>query len=323
MTSQQQQLIVTAIEQSIMSLGSASKVATKCGLNDRYISSMRSGRPDEALKDSHWRRAAQALGVNLSGWQVVTSTSNMQDAWMWLSDAQAHKMFLAVSSVAGSGKTAACKNYRDADRARSVHYFDVGHSETNKVDFLRRLAQSLGIDTRGQGYLSANRLSDLVIEWFVARLDSRPLLIVDEACKLTDKALRFFISLYNAVEGKMGCVMLGTENLEKRIKRGVHHNVNGFDEIDSRFGRRYLRFSGVTLGEARDICAANGITDRSLQKSLFDECDPVTVVAGDGGTVKVLRDVRFLKRKVEREQLLAADAAVADVEPSGSMTDEQ
>ncbi len=300
MTTQLKQLIRTGIESAIDQYGSAAKVATKVGLNGAYISMMRNAKGDETLKDEHWAQVAKILGVNMTGWQTV-DIINTRIIRQVLTDAQDKCMFFAISHPAGSGKTAAARDYQAANAARECYYYHVPHGETNKVDFLRSLAQSLGIDTKGSGYLSANRLAELVIEFFTKRLDRRPLLIVDEADKLTDKAMRFFIALYNAVEGQMGCCILGTDNLEKTVKNGVNRQRNGFDEIDSRFGRRFIHLVGISKREAAAICAANGITNAQTQAELFQECEPVRI-QGAKQSMEVLKDLRRLKRCIEREQ---------------------
>lgn len=298
MTTTFKQRITQAIESFIADGGSAAQVARMSGLNDAYISLIRNNKPGETIKNEHWQKIASALNVRMEGWQTV-ETQNLRIVHTVLQDAKDNSLFMAVSHNAGSGKSLACREFTAVNSTRLVFLYKVEHGETNKIDFLRSLAQTLGIDTKGQGYLSANRMADMIIEFFKRRLDQAPLLIVDEADKLTDKALRFFISLYNAVEGRMGCVILGTENLEKKIKSGVHHNRNGFDEIDSRFGRRFIRLTGVTKLECRAICKANGIDNTKMADAIFEECEPVT----NTYNMRVLRDLRPLERKIKRELL--------------------
>lgn len=299
MTANNIEKIREALLEFLSTGGSAANIARKAGLNEAYLSFARNNQV-EKLKDEHWTKIGNALGVTWDNWQVV-DTQNTRIVQTVLDDARNSSLFMAVAHNAGSGKSVACAQYTQASGG-AVYLYQVPHSETNKVDFLRGLAQSLGIDTKSAGYLSANRLADIVIDFFVRRLHNKPLLIIDEADKLTDKALRFFISLYNAVEGRMGCVILGTENLEKKIKSGVNHNRNGFDEIDSRFGRRYIRLVGITKQECRAICKANGIDSPTLADQLFDECEPVV----SAHNVRVLRDLRPLSRKITRELLKMA-----------------
>ncbi|MBL7779964.1 MAG: ATP-binding protein [Saprospiraceae bacterium] len=309
MTNSQKNAIRVAIEREIESLGSAAKVANKCQLNQAYISFMRNTAQWKRLilKDEHWIRVAKALGVKPDAWQIV-ETMNTRTVVHVMEDAKERSMFMAISYNAGSGKTANAIEYAKVNKTENVFYFAVNHADTNKVQFIRGLGTALGLDmSRMSG--TANILADSIIEFFVLRLDSRPLLIVDEADKLTDQALKFFITLYNAVEGRMGCVIMGTENLQKKIKRGVKNASNGFDEIDSRFGRRYIGLQGVTKHEAMKICDANGVSDKQLQAQIFEDSGPVTTVIS-GRSVKVLNDLRPLVRLVQREKLRMEEQAM-------------
>ena len=44
-------------------------------------------------------------------------------------------------------------------------------------------------------------------------------MVLDEADKLSDQVLYFFISLYNKLEDRVGIILCATDYLEKRIKK--------------------------------------------------------------------------------------------------------
>jgi type II secretory pathway predicted ATPase ExeA len=274
------------------------QIARMAGINAAYISLIRNNNEGDTIKPEHYNAIARALNVRVDGWQTV-ETRNLRIVTQVLNDARHNSLFMAVAHNAGAGKSVACREYIAANPAKAVYFYQVEHQKTNKADFMRGLIKSLGIETRGKGYMSSNRMADEVIQFFTRRLDQYPLLIIDQANDLTANALSFFISLYNAVQGRMGCVMLGTENLEQTIKRGVSVNRMGFDELDSRFGRKYIKLMGVDKAECRDICKANGIADENLSDALFRECEPATNERGQ----QVLRDLRPLERKIQRELL--------------------
>lgn len=301
------QTIREAVLREKSRLGSQRAVAKKCGLNESYISQIITGN-HATLLDEHWAQVARALDLLASDWRDVP-TNDRRAALGILEAAKQRALFVAVASPAGGGKTAACRQYRDDNAHRAVFYYRVEHPNMGKTEFLKRLGAALGIEQKQGAYLNANGLADAIIGFFTERLGERPMLVVDEADKLGDKALGFFISLYNIVEGKMGCAILGTEHLEKRIKSGVQWQRNGFDELDSRFGRRYIRLDGATLNEVRQICEANGIADRDAQKQIFEECSPVRIMLG-GQSVSVLKDLRPLRRKIEREKMMGAQQQV-------------
>lgn len=301
MDKKQQEVIRRAVNQEVARLGSQVAVARKVGLNHAYISQIVTGN-HSTLKEEHWAQVAERLDVLVTDWKLV-DTNNGRQMHGLLETAKQNAMFVAVSSNAGSGKTVTCRQYREQNARRSVYYYRVEHASMGKTEFLKRLAAALGLDTLEGSYRNGNGIADAVIAFFGQRLHEQPLLIVDEADKLNDKAICFFISLYNVVEGKMGCVIIGTDHLERRVKKGVEWQKNGFDEIDSRFGRRFVRLDGYTLAEVRNICSANGLQDPDIQRSLFEECGPASVMIGTQ-SFKVLRDLRPLRRKVERELLL-------------------
>ena len=93
------------------------------------------------------------------------------------------------------------------------------------------------------------------------KMQEAPLLILDEADKLSDKVLYFFISLYNALEGECGLLMVATSHLELRIRKGVKANRKGYNEIWSRVGRKCVTLKGVSAADITAVCEANGVTD--------------------------------------------------------------
>ncbi len=147
-----------------------------------------------------------------------------------------------------------------------------------------------------------------VIDFFQQRAKYKPLLIIDEADKLRPAALRSLIPIYNELEEQLGMVIMGTDNLEKEVKRGVRFDKKGFDEIDSRFGRNFIHLVGATQKDVADICAANGITDTVLQTSIFKECEPRQIMVQNQPRT-VVEDLRRVKRAVQRELLLMQEAA--------------
>ncbi|SDE82393.1 ATP-binding protein, partial [Riemerella columbipharyngis] len=244
---------------------------------------------------------AQELGFVSNTWQLA-ETLNFKKVTNVLNDAKNAGLFMAISYKAGSGKTAALTHYAELNNENFVFYIQA--REWAKREFLRELCQNLGIKEE-KGYTSVDTLGMKVIEFFTKRKGKYPLLIVDEADKLKPSALRWFITLYNELEDEMGLIIAGTENLEKTIKKGVKYNKLGFDELDSRFGRKFINnLIGARLQDVEAICTANGISDKSGIKKIFDECEPTSIIV-QGQSIKVVEDLRRLKRVIKRELLNA------------------
>lgn len=296
MTNIQKNEIVQTIQEEKKRLGSYMRVATKVGVSEATISQMINGNWDN-IKDTMWQKVATQLGMNAKHWHIA-KTLSFKQITNYVKATKERSLFMAISCKAGSGKTATLKTFAERNKEQSVFYIQA--REWGKRDFLTELCRILGVDT-GKGHISIDNLGMKVISFFAKRKDKKPLLIVDEADKLKPSALRWFITLFNELEDEIGVIIAGTENLEKTIKKGVKYSKLGFDEIDSRFGRKFVNdIVGARLVDVEMICEANGITDKDLIKKIFEELNPKEVTTA-GGTARFIEDLRRLKRIIQRE----------------------
>lgn len=301
MTNLQKNEIIQLIENEKEVLGSFAKVSTKCDVSTATISQM-INHNHELIKPEMWLKVGSALGFSSNEWQIA-ETLGYKKVSNICNDAKNEALFMILSDNAGIGKSASLENYYKSHSDDNVFYMEC--REWAKREFLTELCQKLGINT-GKGYLHIDKLGEKVSEFFRQRNNKKPLLIIDEADKLKDSGLRWFIHLYNQNEDKMGCIISGTDHLEKRIKDGVRLKRLGFDEIESRFGRSYIHLIGATQNDTRLICAANGIQDKAKQTQIFTECNPISKtlkVGDDSQNIKVIEDLRRLKRVIKRERL--------------------
>lgn len=290
--------LVKTIQEEKKRLGSYMRVATKVGVSEATISQMINGNWDN-IKDTMWQKVATQLGMNAKHWHIA-ETLSFKQITNYVKATKERSLFMAISCKAGSGKTATLKTFAEQNKGQSVFYLQA--REWSKRDFLMELCRILGVDT-GKGYTSVDKLGLKAIDFLSNRKGKNPLLIIDEADKLKPSALRWFITLYNELEDEIGVIIAGTENLEKTIKRGVKYNKLGFDEIDSRFGRKFISdIVGARLTDVEMICQANGITDKDLIKSIFQELKPKEITTA-GGIAEFIDDLRRLKRIIQRELL--------------------
>lgn len=302
MTNLQKTSIVQLIHQEKERLGSYRQVATKADVSEATITQMK--KENWALiKDEMWLKVGIAVGYNSNEWQIA-ETLNYKKVSKICDDAKTHSLFMMIVDKAGIGKSAPLKSYSQINRESGVFY--IRCREWAKREFLTELCTTLGIDT-GKTYIHVDKLGMKVVEFFAKRTGVKPILIVDEAGKLKDSALRWFIHLFNEREDEMGVIASGTPDLEQRITRGVKLKKMSFDEIESRFGRSYINLIGATLECTRKICVANGISDTKLQKQIFDDLNPVfkeiQVSKEQATNIKVIDDLRRLKRVIIREKI--------------------
>jgi hypothetical protein len=305
MTNLQKKEIVITIENAITNLGSANKVAIKCGVSSATISQMKSENWD-LIRDDLWLKVASALGHNFSEWKVAPTTNfkMMQSA---IGTAKKQKLFIPIAYNAGAGKTEGIKGFI-ATSSEPYNYF-LKCRQWAAREFIENLLLNLGLAIP-RGYNSIDSLGQTVIDFFVERKMYAPTLILDQANSLKASAIKFIIHLYNELEDEMSLIVVGTEALEVEIKRGVRYNKGGYDEIDSRLGRNYIKLIGNTLNDTRRICEANGIIDKKQQKSIFDECRPKYKMVEIGGSktqILVVEDTRRIKRIVIRERSIISN----------------
>ncbi|MDD4747127.1 MAG: ATP-binding protein [Salinivirgaceae bacterium] len=280
--------IVELLDNFVDHKGSANKAAkTLTTVSGGTISNMKSGKWT-SIADGLWlameREIKQQFAVqnsteNLKQWNIV-ETRDYVAMQQFMSDAQTDALVLAITGEAGSGKSIAIKDY--ASKNHEVYALSCSSYWRPRL-FLSNLLRAMGRDSGGY---SVGEMMDEIV--YHIKRDTAPLIILDEADKLPDEVLYFFISMYNEVEEHCGIVLCATDNLEKRIKRGLRLNKKGYKEIYSRIGRRFIKLAGGTDHDIAQVCMANGITEPKHINSVVDD--------SDGDFRRVKRKVYGLKK---------------------------
>ena len=203
------------------------------------------------ISEDMWKRLESQLVKN-EGWQIF-STRAYQDMTLYMGYCQQHSSVMWIAAPAGIGKSTASSSY--AALHRNVFRLTCAPDMT-RSDFVHELAGQVGVRTNGMSIRSAFAE---VLRHLVTL--ERPLLVFDEADKLADSVMFYFISIYNALEDRCGIVFLSTAAIKKRITNGVLRDKKGYDEIESRICRRYVDLTPVSAGEIEQICLANGLQD--------------------------------------------------------------
>jgi hypothetical protein len=300
LTTVQKNEILQLVEDEKQRLGSFRAVANKCRISEATISLLRKG-SYAAEGDDIYTTIALALGFEFdSGNWNIAETTNFRIINEVLNDAKAESMFMGIAHKAGSGKTATSDVYLANNKRNGT--FKVDCKEWNGRAFLFEIVREIGAELP-KGYASVNDLIESISEAFKRMAHLKPLLILDQANSLKAPALRTLIHLFNECEDLLGLVILGTENMECEIKRGARLNKPGYDEIDSRFGRKYIHLIGATLADTRKICDANGVIDKETQSRIFQACEPSKITLEDGMSIRAIEDIRRLKRLIKRERI--------------------
>ncbi len=234
------------------------------------------------ISNELWRTVASQVGYSVKGqWQTV-ETKSYKVLTRLLQDAKDYSNVFAITAPAGSGKTQASKAFK----RQNQNVFHIVCAEYfNRRSFLMKLLKQMGKDHSG----SVNEMMDEVVEAML-ELDS-PIIIMDEADKLNDTVLYFFITLYNQLQGQCAMVLLATDYLSKRLMKGRRTKRKGYEEIFSRLGRKFIPLPENDRNDVTAICRENGIEDQETIMTIFNDCEG---------------DLRRVERLVHREKMKAA-----------------
>ena len=274
MNTQTKQAIKQSLIEYIERFESQNKAANSLqGVSSATISQIVNNNWD-LIKDEMWRNIANQIGYDENKWEVV-ETRDFRMLNSILNDAQEHSNVFAVVGSAGTGKTATLKTYAAHNKKT---YLLQCNEYWNRKFFLAELLTRMGRDYSG---LTVAEMMHEAVK--ILKIQEKPLIILDEADKLSDQVLYFFITLYNQLEDNCGILLCATDHLAKRIKRGIKLNKKGYNEIYSRIGRKFIELKGVGSTDVNQICQANGITDKAQIKEIFEDSE---------------FDLRRVKRKV-------------------------
>lgn len=222
------------------------------GISAGTVSQILAGK-DELIGDGMWRNLQIQVCTSTSDWQY-TETTAFKDIYYALDDAQKYQNVTWIVSPAGSGKSKTAQIYT---REISNVFVILCSEDMRKSDFIREIASRVGIKTDDM------RLRESLSATINALIQMQsPLLVFDEADKLSDPVFAYFINLYNHLEDECGIAFMSTSYMEHRMDLGLRYNKRGYAEMNSRIGRKFFEVSLNSANDVYSLCVANGITER-------------------------------------------------------------
>lgn len=236
----------------------------------------------ELISDAMWRSVGKQVGwSNKAAWQHV-DTRDSRKLMMFIEDSKAYGNTHAIIGATGTGKSYVSE--LASRRLPNIYILECADYWTKK-DFLTELLSKLGKDAGG---MTVAVMMETIITSLL-RMEE-PVIILDEADKLSDHVLYFFITLYNKLRNSCGIILLATEHLEQRIRRGCKLGKKGYAEIYSRVARRFPPLKGASAKEIEAIARANGISNDHELAEIVNDCDG---------------DLRRVERAVLKQKLIA------------------
>nr|DAQ51289.1 MAG TPA: AAA domain protein [Caudoviricetes sp.] len=279
----EKELIAQKLREYCTAQGGQNKAAnTLKGVSAATISKILNGDWD-TIAEGMWHNVSKQIGSSAEGWSLV-GTSVYDELTELLECAQTDSQVMAIVGSAGCGKSATIRQYASThDEVTAI----VCSEYQNRTSWLSAVMEAMGIDSRGLSV--AEKIGQIVRR--LKRAD-KPLLILDEADKMSDQVLYFFVTLYNELEGHCGVVLCATQYLDKRLVRGLRSGRKGYEEVYSRIGRQCIQLSVLSPEDISLVCVANGITGERKVRKIADEAEC---------------DLRRVRRAVWREHQLAKE----------------
>lgn len=264
MTQTDKLTIVEHLDRYIAQKGSQNKVSAEMKTVSAATLSQMRNHNWENIAEEMWRKVSAFLGIGTNEWKFA-ETGNSKLLLNLFSESQNFALVLAITGNAGSGKTETAKKYE----AENKNVFRLSCNEYwDKKWFLRELLSKMGKETDGM------TLPEMMFKAVqTLKATAHPKIILDEADKLTDTVLLFFITLYNELEGHCGITIMATQYLEKRIRRGIAMQKKGYREIYSRVGLRFIELDQTTYADIKSVCVANELTDEQAIRAIAKDAD--------------------------------------------------
>nr|DAP16172.1 MAG TPA: AAA domain protein [Caudoviricetes sp.] len=283
MEQKEKELIAARLREYCATQGGQNKAAnTLKGVSAATISKILNGDWD-TIAEGMWHNVSKQVGSSAESWSLV-STSVYDELTELLECAQQDSQVMAIVGSAGCGKSATIRQYASThDEVTAI----VCSEYQNRTSWLSAVMEAMGLDPRGLSV--AEKIGQIVRR--LKRAD-KPLLILDEADKMSDQVLYFFVTLYNELEGHCGVVLCATQYLDKRLVRGLRSGRKGYEEVYSRIGRQCIQLSVLSPEDISLVCVANGITGERKVRKIADEAEC---------------DLRRVRRAVWREHQLAKE----------------
>lgn len=263
-TNEEKEMIRVRLGEYCEMKGSQKRAATSLvGVSPATVTQIVTGKW-ELINEKMWRSIAAQIGVKQTRWNIV-ETRNYKALSDIFADAQENALVLAVCGEAGTGKSLTAAHYG----AENPNVYVLACSEYwNRKTFLRELLRVMGKNPAG------DTVGDMVDDVVMAlKRRENPLIILDEADKLSDQVMFFFITFYNKLEDYCGIVLMATDYLEKKVRRGLRLNKKGYKEIYSRIGRRFVAMPGLSETDISDVCRANGVEGLREIDTVKKDCE--------------------------------------------------
>jgi DNA-binding Xre family transcriptional regulator len=213
----------------------------------------------EMVSDEMLLKIINALKVDRTGEYRLIKTENFNTVQSLCSDATLRHMMFGLIGYTGAGKTTALNQYYTS--TPNVYYVECKNI-MNRKQFFASILKELGVNAAGTVYDMVNR----IIDEFNSK--ENPLLIIDEAGKLSHTLILDLHDLRNETQYNLGIILSGCEYFKDNLETAVRRNKQGVPEFYS----RVVSWQILSKPSRREIAAifeANGVDDDEFTRQRF------------------------------------------------------
>lgn len=245
--------------------------AIQWGLSKSIFSRLKNGETERLLSDPEWLRLGRELGIigRKTQWKMAKTQvfETIQNDVLFCQQNSKSLVFVDDCAI---GKTYTAKYL--AKTLTNCFYMDCSQAKS-KVQFIRALAKTLGLDNKGKIFDVKQSIKD-----WLNYLPS-PIVILDEFGDVEYTAFLEFKELYNATEGQAGWYLMGAEGFRAKIRRGINNEKVGFREIFSRLGDKFMSIVPIDRNDRlqfykkliTDVLSVN-MADKTQLNELVKKC---------------------------------------------------
>ena len=203
----------------------------------------------EFVSEKLVRRIAAFL--KMDDWKLI-ETSNYATIKELAWEAQEYSRFFGIYGNSGFGKTATLRDYKRTNP--NCYYVLADVLMSGKKHFLAAIQKAMGISTGASPADMMNAICNVLDG------QNKPIIIIDDAGKLSESNLRVIQLLYDRTERKLGLIIAGTPYLKDMLEKGVTRNKMGYDELYRRV-EHWQHLSAPSPEEKMALCQYHGIAD--------------------------------------------------------------
>lgn len=247
--------IRTAINDYCSAKGlSKNELSTQAGISGATLSKIENGKwedIDEKLWRKIWNKVSDATTPG------IFKTSDFSTCTKACEAAQKNRFMIGLIADTGMGKTTALTAY---SLRRNVFYLVYDKTMAPK-HFFTALLREMGIPFEGTIHQMVNRIADEL------NTLSNPLLIIDEAGKISHTMILYLHVLRDKTTKNCGVVLSGMPYFKNNMAKFSNKGKEGYAEFNRRI-QLWQELKGLSRTEITFICQSHKITDETTIREM-------------------------------------------------------